>query len=680
MQVSTNSDSRGDHPTNRPCRPAGRAGFEIAITCALTVEGNAIEALLDEEYETDGFSYGKAYGDTNTYTTGKLANQNVVIVYMPDDGIANAAGAAASLRSSFGGIKMALIVGVCGGVPRTSGGGDIFLGDVIISSSVVQFDHGKQYPNRFLRTDTLGGLSREIGSFAKKLSGDNAQRRIQDKTGEYTAAICGRADFRGSVCPGPDRDILYPPDYRHKHRRHPCEVCQSCVEENDDVCEAALHSSCQSLGCDTEAQRRRSRIQSAHRSSASEDDMAMADIEKARTPRVYFGPIACSNQVMKSARHRDSIAEQLGVIAFEMESAGTWNYVPTVVIKSVADYADCHKSKDWQGYAAVVAAACTKAVLEEWRAADGTLTLPDRVSQGPSFHSVEEAIAAFEKTHEGVRSALDRSKGEVERSEKHCKTHRSEMEDMDEEMATLGNAFYALLGGPITRFITAFDSYMGFLLGSLFLLGLMAKKTDESLGSLIEAEGEINAARVEAELLTNVESELGHQSSEGDYSKGQRSLDGRANIDVPTANTVTQSSDVLARGDGPDSMEIQAERDNNQATTIALESEDSEYLAISRPGQEPSQPSLKLQVARSANHEKQLSLLHRQVNDLREVSDRLDKSQAELRTKIRETRDLLEQEKKMESEIERKKSEIERKEKEAKEQRNKGLFGWCVIL
>ncbi|OJJ08873.1 hypothetical protein ASPVEDRAFT_145302 [Aspergillus versicolor CBS 583.65] len=373
-------------PTSHRCRPATRAGFEIAIICALTVERNAIEALLDEVYEADDFSYGKADGDTNSYTTGRLANQHVVLVYMRDTGIGDAAGAAASLKSSFRGIKMALVVGVCGGVPTTSSGEEIVLGDVIISTEVVQFDRGKRYPNRYVRTNgTPKGSNREIGSFANKLSGATSHDGIRDKTAKYTAEICGRAKFRGSVYPGSDRDILYPADYRHKHRRHPCAVCDSCLGATDDVCDAALQASCEVLGCDAEEQIKRSRIQSAHSPSGNGDDMAVADSEHTPKPRIHFGRIACSNQVMKSAQHREDIVKEEQVIAFEMESAGTWDYVPTVVIKSVADYADCHKSKEWQGYAAVVAAACTKAVLEEWRPADGTLPLPERASQGPVF-------------------------------------------------------------------------------------------------------------------------------------------------------------------------------------------------------------------------------------------------------------------------------------------------------
>ena len=53
-----------------------------------------------------------------------------------------------------------------------------------------------------------------------------------------------------------------------------------------------------------------------------------------------------------------------------MEGAGVWDNFPTIVIKGVCDYADSHKNKKWQRYAAATAAACMKAILKGWRAAD----------------------------------------------------------------------------------------------------------------------------------------------------------------------------------------------------------------------------------------------------------------------------------------------------------------------
>ncbi len=100
-------------------RPHSRDDFEVAIICALPLERNAIEALLDEEYETDSSSYGKVAGDLNVYTTGRLGNQHVVLAYMPRIGITSAAAVAASLRFSFKSIRVGIVVGICGGVPTT---------------------------------------------------------------------------------------------------------------------------------------------------------------------------------------------------------------------------------------------------------------------------------------------------------------------------------------------------------------------------------------------------------------------------------------------------------------------------------------------------------------------------------------------------------------------------------
>jgi nucleoside phosphorylase len=70
---------------------------------------------------------------------------------MPGMGSVSAAAVAANIFSSFRGIKIDLIVGVCGGVLTTSDGTEILLGDVIISTLVVQVDFGRQYPNKFVR-------------------------------------------------------------------------------------------------------------------------------------------------------------------------------------------------------------------------------------------------------------------------------------------------------------------------------------------------------------------------------------------------------------------------------------------------------------------------------------------------------------------------------------------------
>jgi nucleoside phosphorylase len=76
--------------------------------------------------------------------------------------------------------------------------------------------------------------------------------------------------------------------------------------------------------------------------------------------------MASGDAVMKSGEDRDRIAVAEGIIAFEMEGAGVWDSFPCSIIKGACDYADSHRSKVWQRYAAATAAACAKALLNFW--------------------------------------------------------------------------------------------------------------------------------------------------------------------------------------------------------------------------------------------------------------------------------------------------------------------------
>jgi hypothetical protein len=84
-----------------------------------------------------------------------------------------------------------------------------------------------------------------------------------------------------------------------------------------------------------------------------------------RIPKSYihYGLIASGNQVMKDAKARDQIAQELDILCFEMEAAGLMDEIPSLVIRGICDYCDSHKHKEWQPYAAFVAAAYAKAVL-----------------------------------------------------------------------------------------------------------------------------------------------------------------------------------------------------------------------------------------------------------------------------------------------------------------------------
>ena len=84
---------------------------------------------------------------------------------------------------------------------------------------------------------------------------------------------------------------------------------------------------------------------------------------KSREPQIHYGLVASGNQVIKDAKTRDSLAQKLGVLCFEMEAAGLMNQLPCLVIRGICDYCDSHKQKAWQGYSALSASAYAKVLL-----------------------------------------------------------------------------------------------------------------------------------------------------------------------------------------------------------------------------------------------------------------------------------------------------------------------------
>ncbi|KAI3576307.1 nucleoside phosphorylase domain-containing protein [Fusarium oxysporum f. sp. albedinis] len=95
-----------------------------------------------------------------------------------------------------------------------------------------------------------------------------------------------------------------------------------------------------------------------------------------QAPTIHFGSMASGDTVMISAIHRDRIAAAENIIAFEMEGAGIWQELPCIIVKGVSDFADCEKTKEWQDYAAAMAAATSKAILKRYIHTDRKVTPP----------------------------------------------------------------------------------------------------------------------------------------------------------------------------------------------------------------------------------------------------------------------------------------------------------------
>jgi nucleoside phosphorylase len=235
---------------------------------------------------------------------------------------------AANLARTHRNVRAGLMVGIGGGAP--SAANDIRLGDVVVNESgVFQYDLGKKHqdsPYEYKRAPNsppaalltaLAGLQSRYRRRGHKLQKqiDDALERNPRLKKEY-----GK--------PESSTDILFKSD--------------------------AIHSDCRDGSCDLTAADAKTLVQ---RRPRNEDDGDMLQI--------HYGLIATGNSVVKDASFRDKLADEHGVLCFEMEAGGLVDSLPCLVIRGICDYSDSHKNKQWQGHAAMSAAAYAKDVLME---------------------------------------------------------------------------------------------------------------------------------------------------------------------------------------------------------------------------------------------------------------------------------------------------------------------------
>ncbi len=305
--------------------------YTVGWICAITTESVAARAFLDEEH--DG-PCQVAQHDNNSYVLGKIGSHNVVIAVLPDAeyGIASAAVVAQSLLHSFPNVRIGLMVGIGGGAPSRKH--DVRLGDIVVSSrdggkgGVFQYDFGKTIQNQsFQETGFLNQPPMVLRTAVSALRGtyEKNGHQLADDVDKALKTIKKRKKY---TRPPPASDRLYKADIVHP-----------------------LHSS---DGCDV----------------ACSDDEALLVVRDARDeedddPAIHYGSIASANQLMKDARIRDKLADDKGVLCFEMEAAGLMNHFPCLVIRGICDYSDSHKNKEWEGFAAMMAAAYAKDLLRQ---------------------------------------------------------------------------------------------------------------------------------------------------------------------------------------------------------------------------------------------------------------------------------------------------------------------------
>jgi nucleoside phosphorylase len=312
--------------------------YTVGWICALSTEVTAARQFLDERHERADHVAPNSDG---TYTLGKMAGHNVVIAMLPDReyGLSSAAAVVTDMLNSFPAIRIGLLVGIGGGAPTSKN--DIRLGDVVVSSaqpnigSVYQYDFGKTVQERSFQQTGVLGLPATVVRTAVTATRSEYEEG-HDIEEQILAALQRKPMLRDKYSRPPrDSDILF----------------------NSNVVHPDGEDDCNKL-CGTQPSN------TIQRRQRGDDEL---------NPAVHYGVIASANQLMKDATIRDTLAKEKGIMCFEMEAAGIMNRFPVLIVRGICDYADSHKNKRWQGYAAMAASAYSKDLLSRM--------VPDKVAK-----------------------------------------------------------------------------------------------------------------------------------------------------------------------------------------------------------------------------------------------------------------------------------------------------------
>ncbi|GKT44261.1 vegetative incompatibility protein HET-E-1 [Colletotrichum spaethianum] len=344
--------------------------YTVGWICAITTEFVAAQAFLDERHDTPT---RLASNDSNNYALGKLSGHNVVIAVLPhgEYGTTSAAVVAKDMLHSFPNVRLGLMVGIGGGAPSPKH--DIRLGDIVVScprngkSGVFQYDFGKTIQAQAFQQ--TGFLNQSPPVLRTAVAGLEALYEIDGHQldDHIKTAIRKKSRLRKKYSrPHPSSDRLYKSYVVHHHDTE--EGCSQVCGDDSSTLEV-----------------RRERDE-------DEDD-----------PMIHYGLIASANQLMKDALIRDKLATENDVLCFEMEAAGLMNHFPCLVIRGICDYSDSHKNKEWQGFAAMTAAAYAKDLLHQ---------IP--VSKIEAETRIKEALGSIEESLDHIRSASSQIVNTVE--------------------------------------------------------------------------------------------------------------------------------------------------------------------------------------------------------------------------------------------------------------------------
>ena len=311
------SAAQNARATSRDRSPSEHArDAAVLVVTALPKEAAAVRATFDVD-EPFGIR-----DDSNSYrlgTYGAGVDRRSVVLAGAGVGKANAATVAANALRSLPNIKFIIMVGIAGGCPNPEKADEhVRLGDIVFSNNagIIEYDYIKETS---LGRETRGSLQRPAAALLQLANDLMAGELLSDRPWETIISA-------GIVRLG------------EKYERPTASL---------DI----LHHGRNSLDHPQDGNRRPG------------------------VPRIHGGAIGTADTLLKSSVKRDDLRDRYGIRAVEMEASGlqtaAWAQGKDIfVVRGVCDYCDEHKSDLWQNYAALAAAAFTRALVEaiplEW--------------------------------------------------------------------------------------------------------------------------------------------------------------------------------------------------------------------------------------------------------------------------------------------------------------------------
>ncbi|RTE83521.1 hypothetical protein BHE90_001898 [Fusarium euwallaceae] len=292
--------------------------YTIAWIAPLEIEAQAALHMLDQRHKG---RFPVSRGDDYVFQAGDINGHNIIIATLPEGqeyGTGSAAALASQVKKFFPNLWFGLLVGIAAGLPNLERDLDIRLGDVLVglpegeSAGLIAYELGKETADGF-----------QLLRFGRVLA--NTETVVRSAIGSIKM-----------LAPN-DVDEFLPLYETIKDKQHPRGTFRDPGQEKD-----VLYST----------------------SSDGTSHVVRRGARSANNrTRVWYGPIGSGEKLVKNAQRRNELRDKYNIIGLEMEAAGTMNRIPVGVVRGVCDYGDEHKNKDWQPYAAAMAAAYAKAIL-----------------------------------------------------------------------------------------------------------------------------------------------------------------------------------------------------------------------------------------------------------------------------------------------------------------------------